>query len=127
MKTRFPRPAKNRPRAQSGSRQALVVVVALGATLGLAAMATDEYVVSQQRAVTAAAAALNGDDIYTGSILYMPDSSDICHQWLFDNQDGRLTDNGFVDCQRAAYRGLEAPKRLSVARAQVISSGFRGD
>jgi hypothetical protein len=125
MKTRYPRPAKNRPRAQSSTRQAFVVVVTLGATLGLGAMATDEYM-SKHQAVTAAAAASNGDDIYTGSILYMPYSSDICHQWLFNNQDGQLTDNGFVDCQRAAYRGLDAPKRLSVARAQVISSGFRG-
>jgi hypothetical protein len=122
MKKRSTRSAKNRPYRRSNLRQTFFVVVALGATLGLGALATDQYVVLSKSQATAAA---NGDDIYTGSILYMPDSSDICHQWLFNNLNGLFTDNGYVDCQRAAYRGLEAPKRLSVARAQVISTGFR--
>ena len=124
MKKRSTRSAKDRPHGPSNLRQVFFVVVALGATLGLGALATDQYVVLSQRQ-DAAVAAANGDDLYTGSILYMPDSSDICHQWLFNNLDGRFTDNGYVDCNRAAYRGLEAPKRWSVARAQVISSGFR--
>jgi hypothetical protein len=127
MKKRSTRSAKNRPHGRSNLRQVFFVVVALGSTLGLGALATDRYVVlsRSQTATAAAVAAANGDDLYTGSILYMPDSSDTCHQWLFNNLDGRLTDNGYVDCQRAAYRGLEAPKRWSVARAQVISTGFR--
>jgi hypothetical protein len=125
MKKRYPRSVKNRSHGWSNLRQTFFVVVAIGSTLGLGALATDQYVVLSQTATAAAVAAANGDDIYTGSILYMPDSSDTCHQWLFNNLDGRFTDNGYVDCQRAAYRGLEAPKRWSVARAQVISTGFR--
>jgi hypothetical protein len=125
MKKRMTRSAKNRRHGRSNRRQAFFVVVALGATLGLGALATDQYVVLSNSQAAAAVVAANGNDIYTGSILYMPDSSDVCHQWLFNNLNGLFTDNGYVDCQRAAYRGLEAPKRLSVARAQVISTGFR--
>lgn len=125
MKKRSTRSAKNRPHGRSNLRQVFFVVVALGSTLGLGALATDQYVVLSQRQAAAAVAAANGDDLYTGSILYMPDSGDTCRQWLFNNLDGRFTDNGYVDCNRAAYRGLQAPKRWSVARAQVISSGFR--
>jgi hypothetical protein len=129
MKTRHKRPQKSRSRARSSAWQVLLVLFALGATLGLGVLATDQYVASKRRAAAEAAAAFvaNSDEIYTGSILYMPNANmtDTCHQWLFDNRDGSLTDNGSVDCMRAAYRGLEPPKRLSVARAQVISSGFR--
>ena len=127
MKTRYRRPEKRRPGAWNNVRQVLLVLLALGTTLGLGAFATDEYVaVSKRHAAAAAAEAMaNGDEIYTGSILYMPNTSDVCHQWLFDNRNGDLTDNGLVDCVRAAYRGLEPPKRWSAARAQVISSGFR--
>jgi len=119
MKKRSTRSAKDRPHGRSNLWQAFFVVLALGSTLGLGALATDQYVVlsGSQAATAAAVAAANGDDIYTGSILYMPDTSDTCHQWLFNNLNGLFTDNGYVDCQRAAYRGLEAPKRWSIARA----------
>ena len=43
------------------------------------------------------------DEIYTGSILYMPDMGNVCRQLLFDNHNGQFTDNGYVDCERAAY------------------------
>lgn len=122
MKTRHRRPEKRRSSAWNNVRQVFFVLLALGTTLGLGALATDEYVAVSKRH---AAAIANGDEIYTGSILYMPNTSDVCHQWLFDNRTGDLTDNGLVDCVRAAYRGFEPPKRWSAARAQVISSGFR--
>jgi hypothetical protein len=58
----------------------------------------------------------------------MPDTSNVCHQWLFDNHSGQFTDNGNVDCLRAAYRGaLDGPKQWSAARVRVISTGFRGE
>ena len=69
--------------------------------------------------------AAKGDDIYTGSILYMPDTSNVCHQWLFDNQNGQFTDKGSVDCQEAADQSLDGPKNWSAARIRVISTGFR--
>ncbi len=64
-------------------------------------------------------------EVYTGSILYMPDDGRICRQLLFDNHNGRFSDNGYVDCEAAAYRGaLDVPKQWSVARLHVISTGF---
>jgi hypothetical protein len=123
---RLARPAKNRPRTGNGSLQVMVVVV-IGATLALVALGTDELITAKHDKA-AAAVAPNDDEIYTGSILYMSDTSNFCHQWLFDNHNGQFTDNGAVDCERAAYRGaLDGPKQWSAARLRVISSGFRGE
>jgi hypothetical protein len=119
---RFPRPAKIRPRARNGSRQAWLVI-ALGAGVALGALAIDENLASQRET----AAAPSDDEIYTGSILYMPHRGDICRQLLFDNHNGQFTDNGYVDCERAAYQGgTDGPKQWSAARVRVISTGFRG-
>ncbi len=125
MTTRFARPIKSRRRAGNGSRQILVVVIVIGAMLALGALATDQYVTAAKHPTGAAVEASNNDDIYTGSILYMPDTSNVCHQWLFNNQNGRFTDSGNVNCEQAAYQGLDGPKRWSAARIRVISTGFR--
>jgi hypothetical protein len=123
--TRFARPAKSRRHAGNGSRQIFVVVTAIGAMLALGALATDQFVTAAKRQAGAAVEASNDDGIYTGSILYMPDTSNICHQWLFNNQNGQFTDNGSVDCEQAEYQGLDGPKQWSAARIRVISTGFR--
>jgi hypothetical protein len=110
---------------RDGARQVLVVL-AIGMALTLGLLATNEYVNSRQRAAAAAAAALNDDEIYTGSILYMPDEGRFCHQVLFDNHTGVFTDNGNVDCERASYHSaVGTPKQWSAARVRVISTGFR--
>lgn len=121
----FPRFAKTQQRVGNGSRQIFIVVVALGALLALGALATDRYITAAKSQPAAAVDASNDADIYTGSVLYMPDTSDVCHQWLFNNQNGRLTDNGNVSCEDAEYQGLDGPKRWSAARIRVISIGFR--
>ena len=134
---RLQRRPKIRARAGNGASQVLIVVAA-GATLALAALATEGYVTAGKHeiaagragraglAVTAAASARNDDDIYTGSILYMPNDGKFCRQLLFDNQNGQFTDNGYVGCEQAAYNGLDGPKHWSAARIRVIASGFRG-
>jgi hypothetical protein len=124
---RFSDPATARSRQGNGSRQTLVAAVAIAAVLGLSAVATDQYIaVAKRQAANGTYAAAKDDDIYTGSILYMPDAADnVCHQWLFDNQTGDFADNGSVDCNSAAYRGFDGPKRWSAARIKVISDGFR--
>ena len=119
---RFSRPAKTRSRGRSGSRQAFIAL-AFGACLGLGALAID-YCVTAQRQAAVALLPSDDDEIYTGSILYMPDMGNVCRQLLFDNQNGQFTDNGYVDCARAAYR-IDGPKRWSAARVRVISDGFR--
>jgi len=107
-------------------RQTLGVIV-VGVSLGTGLFAAGEYISARQRAnAVAAAAAADDEEIYTGSILYMPDEGRTCHQLLFDNHTGRLTDNGNVDCENAAYRGFSGlPKQWSAARVRVIADGFR--
>jgi len=123
---RFSRPAKKGARARNGAQE-ILTVVAIGVTLGLGAFATDGYIAAQRHAAAAKPAAGSDDEIYTGSILYMPDSSNVCHQWLFDNHNGQFSDNGYVDCERAFYQGSpDSPKQWSAARVRVISTGFRG-
>jgi hypothetical protein len=122
---RFPRPSKarRRRRARNRGRQAWIVIT-FGCTLSLGALATDEYMLLQQQRA-AARSALSDDEIYTGSILYLPNRGNLCRQLLFDNHNGRVTDNGYVDCDRAAYQGsLDTPKQWSTARLRVISDGF---
>jgi hypothetical protein len=103
------------------------VVVAVGALLGTGLFAIADYFTAQHWVRSAATAARNAGEIYTGSVLYMPQEGRNCRQMLFDNQTGRFTDNGSVDCESAAYRGVDGnlPKQWSSARARVIADGFR--
>jgi len=72
------------------------------------------------------ASAPSDDEVYTGSILYVPDEGKVCRQLLFDNRTGRVQDNGLVDCEHAYYRGTgDMTKQWSTARALVISESFR--
>jgi hypothetical protein len=120
---RFPRPSKIRRR--SGDRRHVTIVAAIGAVLALGGFAAESYVAARHPAI-AAAGAPGDDEIYTGSILYMPAEGKICRQMLFDNHTGQFSDNGYVDCERAAYHGQGGPpKEWSAARMHVISSGFR--
>jgi hypothetical protein len=36
-------------------------------------------------------------EIYTGSILFVPDDGRVCRRFLFDNRTGRFSDSGLVD------------------------------
>ena len=101
-------------------------VVAVGVLLGTGLCAIADYF-TVQHWVRPATAARNAEEIYTGSVLYMPQEGRNCHQMLFDNNTGRFTDNGAVDCENAAYRGVDGnlAKQWSSARARVIADGFR--
>ena len=121
-------PQKVQRRSRDGKRL-VVVVLALGSVLALGLFATDEYATAPQQAplaVTAATGQSKGQ-VYTGSILYMPNNGNVCHQLFFDNHTGTFTDNGNVDCERAYDLDASgAPKEWSSDRVRVISSGFRG-
>ena len=101
-------------------------VVAVGVLLGTSLFAIADYF-TEQHWVRPATAARNAGEIYTGSVLYMPQEGRNCHQMLFDNHTGRFTDNGSVDCENATYRGVDGnlPKQWSSARARIIADGFR--
>jgi hypothetical protein len=68
------------------------------------------------------------DEIYTGSILFVPNDGKICRQLLFDNRTGLINDNGLVDCGHAYYQSVnDIPAQWSAAsRARVVSESFRG-
>jgi hypothetical protein len=115
-----------RPQKRDTVRQTLAVI-AVGALLGGSLFATGEYITARQKAAAAAAAVATArdDEIYTGSILYMPDEGRTCRQLLFNNRSGRFTDKGYVDCVNAAYSSPTEAKQWSVARVRVISNNFR--
>jgi hypothetical protein len=104
-------------------RQAAVAVITLGAILALGLFATDQFVVAKRSAPADGTAP---SEVYTGSILYTPDEGQTCHQILFDNHTGKFTDNGTVDCERAAYHGVGAtPEGASTSRLSAIAGSFR--
>jgi hypothetical protein len=115
-----------RKKSRSESIRQSFGVVAVGAVLGTGLFAIADYF-TEQHWVRPATAARDAGDTYTGSVLYMPQEGRNCRQMLFDNNTGRFTDNGAVDCESAAYRGVDGnvPKQWSSARARVIADGFR--
>ena len=115
-----------RKKSRSESIRQTLGVVAVGVLLGTGLFAIADYF-TVQHWVRPAPVARNAGEIYTGSVLYMPQEGRNCHQMLFDNNTGRFTDNGAVDCENAAYRGVDGnvPKQWSSARARVIADGFR--
>jgi hypothetical protein len=129
---------KSRRRSRDGFRQ-VAVVTAFGMVLAVGLFAAGDYVVQQKRGPATVkafikpapgsaevASASGGDGVYTGSILYLPYEGSNCRQVLFDNRNGRFTDNGYVDCLNAeAQSGISSPKQWSAARVRVISDGFR--
>jgi hypothetical protein len=128
---------KKRRKTSNRPRQ-IFIVLAIGMGLGAVAFGTDAYVTATRQVaairMTAATAkapktvvAANDDEMYTGSILFTPYVGNVCHQLLFDNQNGGFVDNGYVDCEHAAYRGVNetSAKYWPVARVRVISDGFR--
>jgi hypothetical protein len=126
---RSKRRSKARGPGREGSRQR-VFVVAIGSVLAIGLFAAGELKGWQflPRGFGAKAAPVpSADEVYTGSVLYVPDEGTICRQLLFDNRTGRMQDNGLVDCEQAYYRGTgDTAMQWSNARAVVISQSFRG-
>jgi len=116
--SRRPLRLKVRPRRFENIRQT-AALVGFAVFLALGLVASGKYFIARQLAF-ATLLETNDDEIYTGTILYVPDEGTICHQVLFDNRNGRMSDNGNVDCERAANS-----KNWSSERLQTISSGFR--
>lgn len=126
--TRFPRPGQSRVHAVSadnGTWQVSIVVIAIASVLGLGLLATDQYLATAKRRAGGAFESANGNAIYSGSILYVPETGDGCHQWQFDNRNGHFNDKGAVNCDDVADHELNGSKDLSSARIRVISDGFR--
>jgi hypothetical protein len=111
--------SRSKKRSRVRSRPMLVVAL-MGGVLATGLFATREIEIP--RAPAAAVIVPSDDELYTGSILYMPRQGTFCRQVLFDNRTGRLNDNGMVDCESAMYRSASSTPN---ARARTISEGFR--
>jgi hypothetical protein len=107
----------------------MVALAAIAAVLAVGLLATGQLEFARSlmgRSLPKPPSGPSDDEIYTGSILYVPDEGKICRQLLFDNRTGRMRDNGLVDCEQAFFRGTsEMSKQWSTARALVISESFR--
>lgn len=102
----------------------MIVLGLISAVVAAGLFAKNEIEITQSKARPVIAP--NDDEIYTGSILFVPYDGRICRQVLFDNRTGRLNDNGFVDCESSYYQEqAEYPKQWP--RARVISESFRHD
>jgi hypothetical protein len=65
------------------------------------------------------------EEIYTGSILFMPHEGNNCRQSLLDNLTGQIRDNGVVPCDSAMIDTGSAQRRgWSAARVDAIRDGF---
>jgi hypothetical protein len=73
-------------------------------------------------------AAVTGNDtgIYTGSILFVPARGELCGQWMFDNRNGALRDNGQVNC-RPTSAAIKPAEVTSASRMIAIGKAFKGD
>jgi hypothetical protein len=111
--------SRSKKRARVGPRL-MLVVTSIGGVLATGLLATREIAIP--RSPAAALIVPSDDELYTGSILYMPRQGTFCRQVLFDNRTGRFNDNGMVDCESAIYRSASATPN---ARARTISAGFR--
>jgi hypothetical protein len=115
------------PRGHTRTRGPIHTIIVVAVFLALSLFVHEEYFSNEPHPAPAVAsrvfpaAAPSDDEIYTGSILFPPHKGDICHQFLFDNRNGRFTDNGNVDCGRA--EGLGAV-HYSTSRLWAISRGF---
>jgi hypothetical protein len=129
---RSKRRSKARARGREGSRQ-MMFLAAIGSVLAVGLFVAGEFKAGQflpwphWLSLSKPAPAPTEEEIYTGSILYLPNDGTTCRQLLFDNRTGRFRDNGLVDCERAYYRGTNESATLwPNARATVISQSFRG-
>jgi hypothetical protein len=111
--------------SRSEGRQIVVVCTAFVALFALAGLIGSALM--KPREAPRIVAQANDDEIYTGSIVFMPTEGDECWQRLIDNQTGRQWDKGFVSCN-AVGSSIAQPGRLSSGdRLGAIRKGFRGE
>lgn len=71
----------------------------------------------------------SSDELYTGSIYYLPTLGQFCWERMLDNRNGDMWDKGYVDCD-----GLLEPEKpepspqrsMSGERMLAIGRAFRG-
>jgi len=81
--------------------------------------------------LAAATTVLNNDEIYTGSIYFVPLIGEHCWERMLDNRNGDMWDKGYVDCDevlRPQKPATTSPRRsMSGERMLAISRALRHD
>ena len=68
------------------------------------------------------------NELYTGSIIFIPPTGERCWQRMLDNRDGKLWDKGYVSCDEAISQLLDSKRHGGTAvRLRKISKVFRHD
>lgn len=118
-----PQRARNGWRDRRDAYRAVLALACLACVIAFSALVQTNEPARERRAATSQA--LADDEIYTGSILFMPYEGNDCRQHLLDNLSGRIWDNGVVACDGALAHsaGLQA-RQWSAARVDAIRGGF---
>jgi len=69
-----------------------------------------------------------GDELYTGSIYFVPSIGDYCWQRMLDNRNGDMWDIGYIDCEAVLepQKPEPSPRRtMSGERMLAISRALR--
>jgi len=72
---------------------------------------------------------INSDELYTGSIYFVPSIGDYCWQRMLDNRNGDMWDKGYVDCDAVLepQKPEPSPQRsMSGERMLAIGKALRG-
>lgn len=63
---------------------------------------------------------VNADKFYTGSIV-VPDTTDRCWQFGFDNRNGKIWDMGFIDCDEFSAQAKSAQAARDLGRERLLA------
>jgi len=70
---------------------------------------------------------VNTDELYTGSIVFVPPTGDFCWERLLDNRTGYMWDKGYVDCYETQPSTKARHPTMSGARMLAIGKALRGN
>ncbi len=102
--------------------RAILAFCCLGAVIAFSTLVDTRA--GRSRVVTAPAPP-SDEEIYTGSILFVPYEGNVCRQNLLDNLTGQIRENGIVACDAALAQSTDKSGRnWSAARVDAIRDGF---
>ena len=67
---------------------------------------------------------ISDDELYTGSIVFVPPFGDYCWERMIDNRNGVMWDKGYVDCYEAVQQSGRH-STMSGARMLAIGKALR--
>lgn len=107
------------------NRRALAICLLFGAIAVFGLGTIIRNTPSSGTRIASATSAHGGDDLTTGSIVFVPIFGNDCRRRLIDNATWQIRDNGVVDCNAALIQNTQG-RRIgwSAARVDVVRQGF---